>query len=193
MYDDNHKLCDCEVSSNCPFDLSRCSCTKYCELYARQMEQYASPAYITISPRPSGDSYKKIYDEWRGYFYKMRKHLNNGVFVLELAGIRPHFHAIVDIKDRIGFMATLHSWSQYHNVKKHNKYKKGYHYLFKDIQETKDSTGLDPIYTYNQMITEQEEKHKQKCLQRLKDKQDKLYITNNSIPEWMRGDVEETD
>lgn len=187
MIDDN--LCLCKNQTSCKQNKDKCTCTSYCELYAGTMAEYKVPRYVTVSPQPRDyNSIADCYTEWKQMFYKMRKHLNGGIFVLELAGGRPHFHLVLDIKDKIGFTSTIFSWQKYHNVKIHNKYRNGYHYLFKEVEATYDNTGLDPIYTYAHMMKEENDKHTRKSLERLRRKQNELDIFNSEIPAWMKGD-----
>mgnify|MGYP000010260085 CR=1 FL=1 len=186
MYD-NAQLCDCEITDNCKQDKDKCSCKEYCCLYARSLASFSSPLYFTVSPRIEETSYTKICQEWRAKFYKMRRHIKGGIFVLELAnGLRPHFHAVVDVVDKRGITATLFSWSRYDNVKKHGKYKNGFHYLFKDVEQTYEDTGIKPIYTYEQIKEEEDKKHLERCLDRLAQKQDNINFLNKDIPAWMR-------
>lgn len=186
---DDAQLCECNEQSKCDRKKIQCDCKQYCMLYERTVADFKSVQCATISPNPRNfTTYTQVHTEWIDKFYKMRRHINGAIIVLELAGLRPHYHCIFDVKDKVGFTATLFSWSQYENVKKHNMFKGKLHYLFKQVDKTKEETGIEPIYTYADMISIQEEKHKRKCLERLKAKQDRLIELKEDIPKWMLAD-----
>jgi len=182
--------CTCETESHCTFDKTKCSCTAYCTLHAGSMAKYLKPKYFTISPdMRQYNTIKECVTEWHDCFYKMRKNIRDGVFVMEMAGgIRPHFHCIVDVTNLVGYTKTLFAWQKYHNVKNHNKYTNGYHYLFKEIDETKELTDIDPIYTYDDILKQETDRILKRSLQRLERKQHLLDDNIKEVPAWMRGD-----
>lgn len=183
-----NKFCECIITTECRRGKDSCQCKSYCGLHARAVAGFTNTVCATISPNPNSiESYHKTNSDWAERFYKLRKHLSGGVIVLELAGLRPHYHCIFDVRDKIGFTATLLSWSKYDNVKKHNMFSGGVHYIFKEVDLTRDLTGIEPVLTYGDLITRERELYKQKLLARLQRKQDLLQEVNKDIPEWMRG------
>lgn len=188
MLDDtDFAKCKCS-ESDCSRNASECDCSQYCFLFTGTVAGFTNRRCVTISPNPhSFETIPKVHDEWLERFYKMRRHISGAVIVLELAGLRPHYHCIFDVVDRVGFTATLFSWSTYHNVKRHNMFKGGIHYLFKEVNKTRADTEIDPIFTYADMLQLQKEKQITRALRTLELKA----IHNNKsfadIPNWMKA------
>lgn len=166
MYDDTATAkCKCSVPYKCDMSAVQCDCAAYCPLYEGSVAFYARPYYITISPNPSNiTTYKKLVDDYKQEILKkLIKVTKDYIVVLELAGIRPHFHCIFDVKDPVGFNIKLLNLSRYDNVKKHGPFKKGLHYLFKDVTKTYNETGIIPIIEradvveYNDRLKKQKE------------------------------------
>jgi len=161
----------------------------FSDLYAKVVDAYQVRQCFTVSPdMRMYSSYDDVVDVWHRHFYKMRRHINGGLFVLELAGIRPHFHCVIDVSDKIGVTKTLFSWAKYHNVRKHNMFKDGIKYLFKEYDNTKDCTGIEPLYTYEDIIKEETRREIERIAQKRQRKLELHEDVNKDIPLWMRGD-----
>lgn len=188
MYDDTvMPKCNCDITDKCRAD-NTCSCADYCRVHERTVAQYRNRQCVTVSPNIKDyESFDKLLVEWHDNFYKLKKHLIGGVIVLEMAGLRPHYHCIFDVRDNVYFTKTLFCWSKYHNVKKHNMFKNGLHYIFKDIAATIRDTGADPIYTYEQMMAEQSEAKRQSLLKKISITKDNLAFHQKELPEWLRA------
>lgn len=176
------------IYENCEKDCSLCKegvcdCQAYCPLYERTVAEYKNPRYLTISPNPKDyPSLTNLVSEWQELFIKLMPALEDGVIVLELAGgIRPHFHCILDVKDRIKFTSTLYCWSRYHNVKQHNAFLKGLHYIFKDVSKTYKETGIVPIVEIGDLQNIKDARMKARRLERIAVLKDSL----PAIPSWM--------
>lgn len=184
-----NSLCECPMDSACTNKKERCDCPEYCQQYYDTLDSIGRPVCVTVSPDcREYDSLDKCHEQWRGYFYKMRRHLKYGIFVLEIAqGRRPHYHMMLDVKDKIGLTKTLYSWGKYHNVKKHNMFHNGIHYLFKEVNYTRTNTGIEPIMDYDMFIKEQDEKLTLRSLERLRRKREDAKQLTLTLPKWMRA------
>lgn len=176
------RKCKCELTTKCEHE--GCECEGICELYIQQVEAMKKPTCITISPNPRDyDNITKLIEDWYSNFYKFRRHLYDGVFVMELAGgRRPHYHCIIDIKDNIGVTATLFAWSKYNNVKEHGMFKKGLHYLFKDVQTTYNKTGRNPVMEVADFESVAKYRRDKKAEERRYNKREEV---EKGIPKWM--------
>lgn len=150
MYDDTATAkCPCTTVSTCDGLSNICSCAAFCPLYEGTVASYTRRRYSTISPNPSGidPDYSKMMKWYRnGLFRQLSKVCNDFIIVLELAGtMRPHFHCIFDVRDMVGFNIKMFNESRISNVKIHSEFKKGMHYMFKDIDSTYKNTGVIPI------------------------------------------------
>lgn len=157
MYDDTVTgKCRCQITSTCSVHSNDCNCEAYCEIYAGAVARYIDKQYVTISPDPlTIANYSKMHESYiEGLFHKLVKVTNDFIIVLELAGLRPHYHCIFDVRDRVGFNIKLLNHSKYNNVKKHGPFKQGLHYLFKDVVKTHLETNIVPILERSDVITD---------------------------------------
>lgn len=189
MYDDTiNGKCRCTCTSACTNSDPTCNCEAYCKLYERAVASFGNKSYVTISPDPrhiDGD-YQKLFEEYRTeLFKKLYKVTNDFIVVLELAGFRPHFHCIFDVKDQIGFNIKLLNHSKYNNVKKHGPFKGGLHYIFKEADKTYRGTGIVPILEWGDI--EQDIKLRKERLEQQRREHRRLYVEqlNKEIPKWM--------
>lgn len=173
--------CDCEEVDKC-IRMGVCCCTNYCGRYARTLAEYITPVYVTISPNPHEiTTYEALQESMKtGIFYKLAKASRDCICVLELAGCRPHYHCLFDVKDKVGFNIRLLNYSKYSNAKKHNKFKGGYHYLFKDVDITREETEIEPILSYEKIIEYNVKKKKETKLKREGEVK-----SVNRLPIWM--------
>lgn len=170
------KICNC-------CGIPNCQCEGICHLVDRDIQTFKRLQCFTVSPNPKQyDNIPKLIEDWNDKFYSLCKHLSDGIFVIEMDGVRPHYHCVVDILDKVGFNQTLFCWSQYHNVKKHDMFKRGIHYLFKDVERTYEDIAVFPIRTYadyNNIRIANKAKRQEILLQNKKDRLDEL---NKDIP-----------
>lgn len=119
-------------------------------VYTDQVSKWDNVTYFTISPNPQRFEkydYVRIYDEWRQIFrHALYNTCHDYIIVYELAGLRPHFHGVASIKDKVGFTKRMFNISRYDNVKIHNQFKKGIPYLFKDVDNTYKATHIVPVF-----------------------------------------------
>lgn len=160
-------------------------------LYTGTVASYKSATWFTISPNPS--RYKNIDDCITSWRTLLRKSLYTTcydyLYVLELAGgIRPHFHGVCDVKDKIGFTKKFFLMSQHDNVKIHKQFKQGIGYMFKDVDTTYSATGINPVIERDDDTSYYDNKKKERSERLLRLRQTQLDILNKDIPEWMRGD-----
>lgn len=174
MYDDTVKpKCQCGSVTPCNNANSPCDCTAYCFLYERQVAAFDRLQCVTISPNPNriSDYVTLVDDLKRDLLKKLSLVTHDYIIVLELAGLRPHFHCVFDVKDPVGFNIKLLNASRYDNIKKHAMFKNGMHYMFKDVTKTYTETGIIPIMEkadideYNlQLKLKREEEEKERKL-----------------------------
>lgn len=142
--------CPCTTGTDCR--RLNCFCSGFCGLYEGEVAEFKSYTAATISPDPRTiDDYDSSHNDWLDWFTKLLPTLHDCIIVLELAGVRPHYHCLFKVKDRVGFNIKLLNRSRYHNVKTHNMFKDGLHYLFKDVDNTYKGTGIIPIVLYDDL------------------------------------------
>lgn len=146
-----NRSCECKVNTPCGKD--NCSCIGFCGLFEGEVAEFKSYTAATISPDPRDIAdYDTLHNDWLSFFVKLLPHIDDCIIVLELAGLRPHYHCIFKVKDYVGFNIKLLNRSRYHNIKKHNMFKDGLHYLFKSVDETYKQTNIIPIVLYDDLI-----------------------------------------
>lgn len=162
--------------------------TPLASLYEGKVAEFSNRQWFTISPNPQRHrSMDELIDTWqsriRGAMYYT---CSDYVYVCELAGgIRPHFHGVCDVKDKVGFSKKMFLMAQYDNVRLHKEFKQGLEYMFKECDATYSSTNRSPIrekeddYKYKKAQLEQAKQR------RLKERGDNMYV---DIPAWMQGE-----
>lgn len=151
--------CTCEHITVCTRDV--CDCNPYCENNKALLEQHkaATPRFkkfITISPRPTSDSMEKQLTGWKIELNKLAKASKLLLIVAELnSSAQLHFHGVAIPKDLFKFNRIMRRISTWDNSKQHSAFKDGYHYLFKDVDYTRECIDHDPIII-NKVECEQE-------------------------------------
>lgn len=141
--------CICEHINVCDRDL--CDCETYCKKYKNLLMSHkaATPRFkkfITISPRPTSDSMSKQLEGWKIELNKLAKSSKLLLIVAELnASSQLHFHGVAIPKDLFKFNRIMRRISTWDNSKQHGSFKGGYHYLFKDVDYTRECIDHDPI------------------------------------------------
>lgn len=188
MYDDTVKSnsidrkCKCKVGTHC--GRTDCDCGGMCEIFEGQMADILTWNAVTVSPDPRTiEDYDQLQTTWQNRFTKLLPHIEDCIIVLELAGLRPHYHCVFKVKDKVGFNIKLLNWSRHDNIKKHNMFKDGLHYLFKDVDKTYDETKIIPILLHDDLI---ETKLQQKLnRQRKLISHDIFCLDERPYPKWM--------
>lgn len=155
------------------------------ELYAGQVDLFTRPYYWTISPDPrTYDGYTKGHEYWTSEIRRIMYHTcNDYLYTLELAGLRPHYHGVCDVKDLIGFNTKMFNASRYDNIKIHGKFKDGLKYMFKSVSDTYDRTGIIPIRERDDDV---EYKKQQQSIREESKRKFIIDIVDRDIPEWMK-------
>lgn len=155
----------------------------YCELHEGTVASFKRSIYFTISPNPRDyEGYEKGHTLWMA---KIRHIMFNTccdyIYVLELAGLRPHYHGVADVKDLVGFNKRMYNASRFDNVKVHNKFKDGLNYIFKSVDDTEERTGISPIRTRLDDVSYK----KQKQIEKNEAKKKLSIEPINDYPDWM--------
>lgn len=184
MYDDTaNGKCPCENRTAC--SQNNCNCSGLCGLFQWTLDELNQFTAVTVSPDPRTidlTSYSQFIDEWLDIFTKkILSTITDGVIVMELAGLRPHFHCVFNVRDKVGFNIRLFNLSKIHNIKKHNMFKGGLHYLFKEVDKTYLETQTVPIICYEDLV----DRRLIHISKRTKICHNPYTVDEKQIPKWM--------
>lgn len=184
MYDTANASCTCTVGTVC--SRTHCFCSGMCRLFAGEVADLKQCQAVTISPDPRTIvDYISMHAEWQEHFVKLRHVISDCIIVLELAGLRPHYHCVFTVKDPVGFNIKLLNLSKVHNIKKHNMFKEGLHYIFKEVDTTYEQTGILPVFIYEDIVQLVKNKDELKKARILSVRQSRIDDLNKEIPDWM--------
>lgn len=131
-----------------------CECGAYCVQYKQLYNEIISGGkycYLTISPKMiQYEEDEEKLDFWLSEFLNLRKCSDKYIIVVEYTKkMILHFHMMVKVKDRIKWnRGLIQRWYHLANIEPiYSQPKHGIHYLFKEIDSTKELLGKRVIYT----------------------------------------------